>query len=82
MDKVRVIEGSLRCFIAGCLAMIPLLGVISAVVAIYTFHRVRRMADGGWNPARGYLLWGACLAWVGLAFTLIGLAVRFSVRLL
>lgn len=82
MDKVRVIEGSLRCFVAGCLAMIPLLGVFAAMVAIYTFHRVRRMAAGDWNPARGYLLWGAALAWTGLAFTLIGLAVRFSVRLL
>jgi hypothetical protein len=82
MDRIRVIEGSLRCFIAGCLSMIPLLGIIAAGVAIFSFHRVRRLAGGGWNPAHSYLLCGAILAWTGLAFTLIGLALRFSVRLL
>ena len=81
MDKVRVIEVSLRCFVAGCLAMIPLLGIFPAVVAIYSFHVVRREAGRSWNPARGYLLGGCVLGWLGLAITLIGLAVRFSIQL-
>ena len=80
MDKVRVIEGSLRCFVAGCLAMIPLLGIFPAVVAIYSFHSVRRQAGRAWNPARGYLLCGAVLAWCGISLTVVGLALRFSVR--
>lgn len=82
MDRIRVIEGSLRCFIAGCLALIPFLGIFPAAIAIYSFHRVRRLTGDGWNPARGYLNWGVALGWLGLAFTLIGLAARFSVRLL
>ena len=82
MNKVRVIEGSLRCFVAGCLSMIPLLGIFPAVVAIYSFHTVRREAGQSWNPARGYLQCGCFLAWCGLSMTLIGLAVRFSVQFL
>ena len=81
MDKVRVIEGSLRCFVAGCLSLVPLLGIFPAMVAIYSFHAVRRQAGAEWNPARGYLLWGVTLAWGGLAMTLIGLAVRFSAQI-
>jgi hypothetical protein len=81
MDKVRIIEGSLRCFVAGCLAMIPLLGFFPAVVAIYSFHSVRSLAGPAWNPAHGYLVAGCVLAWLGIALTVVGLALRFAVRL-
>jgi hypothetical protein len=81
MDKVRVIEGSLRCFVAGCLAMIPLLGFFPAVVAIYSFHSVRSQVGQAWNPAHGYLVAGCVLAWFGITLTVVGLALRFSARL-
>jgi len=78
MDKVLVIERSLRCFVAGCLSVIPLLGVIPAIVAIVLGHLVREEAKGHWNPARLHLLCGTVLAWVGLGVTLFAVALRFS----
>jgi hypothetical protein len=78
MDKVRVIERSLRCFVMGCLGMIPLLGIIPAVVAIGLYHNVRQEAELFWNPARGYLLCGYALAWAGIGLTFLTLGVRFS----
>ena len=82
MDKVRVIERSLRCFIAGCLSLVPLLGLIPAVIAIVLAHQVRNETGQAWNPARGYLIWGSALAWSGLAITLLALGLRFSRHLL
>jgi hypothetical protein len=81
MDKVRVIERSLRCFVAGCLAMIPLLGIIPAVVAICLHHAVRNEVGHSWNPARAYLVWGCVFAWVGLSITLVALGTRFRQQL-
>lgn len=78
MDKVRVIERSLRCFIAGCLSLLPVLGLIPAVVAIVLFHQVRNEAGHAWNPARGHLIGGVVLAWSGLTITLLALGLRFS----
>jgi hypothetical protein len=69
MDRVRVINLSLRCFTLGWLALIPFLGMLPAFLAMACFNRTRREAGDEWNPARGYLLWGATLAWCGLALS-------------
>ena len=66
MDQVRVIERSLRCFTAGWLGLIPLLGLVPATVAVMLFHQVRAEAGGHWNPAHAHLKWGYVLGWIGL----------------
>ena len=78
MDKVRVIERSLRCFAAGCLSLIPILGLLPAVIAIVLFHKALREAGRTWNPARGYLIGGVVLAWTGLTITLLAIGLRVS----
>lgn len=78
MDKVRVIERSVRCFIAGCLSLIPVLGLLPAVFALVLVHQVRRETGPSWNPARGYLICGNVLAWVGIAIPLIAAGFRLS----
>ena len=66
MDQVSVIERSLRCFTAGLLGLIPLLGLVPATVAVILFHQVRAELEGQWNPAHAHLKWGCVLGWIGL----------------
>lgn len=66
MDQVRVIERSLRCFTAGWLGLIPLLGLVPATIAVISFHQARAEAGQRWNPAHAHLKWGYVLGWIGL----------------
>jgi hypothetical protein len=58
--------------------MIPVLGVIPAVVAVVLFHKVRNEAGRAWNPARGYLLCGCVLAWLGISINVLALGSRIA----
>jgi hypothetical protein len=76
MDRVELIKKSLRCFVLGLLALLPILGLPMAVLALATIHSVTRRQGQEWNPAQQYLLWGRALAWWGgfvslVLFTLI-----------
>lgn len=64
-QKIRVLEGSLRCFVFGLCSLIPILGVGFAIAAGRARWSVRRAYKGRWNPARRYLRWGTGLACVG-----------------
>ena len=66
MDQVRVIERSLRCFTAGWLGLIPLLGLVPATVAVILFHQVRAETGGNWNPAHAHVKCGYVLGCIGL----------------
>ena len=74
-DKVRAIQQSLRCFIFGCLSLIPLLGLPFAVLAILRHLKAWTQREGEWNPAKAYLVWGFGLAWLGGLISLGALAV-------
>ena len=74
-EKIRVIEQSLRCFVFGCLSLIPLLGLPFAILAIVRHLNVWSQGDARWNPAKAYLLWGFGLAWLGGLISLGALAV-------
>ena len=76
-DKVRVIEQSLRCFVFGCLGLIPLLGLPFAILAIIRHLNVWSQGDRDWNPAKPYLIWGFGLAWLGGLISLGALALFF-----
>jgi hypothetical protein len=64
-DRIRVVEGSLRCFTCGCLSLIPVLGLVFSVLAILQHLLTRGEQAASWNPARRYLLAGYVLAWIG-----------------
>jgi hypothetical protein len=66
MDKVRVIEGSMRCFVCGWLSLVPVLGLAAGFVAIAEYLFIHRMTPGQWNPARKYLQSGILLSILGL----------------
>jgi hypothetical protein len=75
-ERIRVIESSLRCFVYGCLSLIPVLGLIFSVLAMLQRGLLPGSHVDDWNPARRYLAVGYALSWVGgLVSLAIGLAV-------
>jgi len=70
MDRVRIIERTFWCYWAGWMSLVPIVGLIPAVVAIHHFFRVRADLDGEWNPAGTYLGWGLALAVIGAGETI------------
>jgi hypothetical protein len=75
MDRVFVIKGSLRCFTFGALSLLPVLGLVPAVLGIILYKRVQLEAGKEWNPARAYLLWGCFLCGLGVSLSTSVLAV-------
>lgn len=71
MDKVEMIQLSLRCFTLGLIGLLPVLGIPFAVIAVSNYFRVRRLVGGQWNPAQTYLAWGLATALSGLFLTVV-----------
>ena len=71
MDEIQAIKRSLRCFVFGLLALIPLLGLPLAVMAWRHGLAVERQFKHQWNPARLYLRWGTGLGLFGLLSSLL-----------
>ncbi len=65
MDKVRVIESSLRCFVWSWFSLIPILGLMPSCMAVSEYLQAKRLSEGQWNPARKYLQAGLWLAIIG-----------------
>jgi hypothetical protein len=73
LDKIDVIQRSIRCFICGLIAFLPVIGLPFAVVAIGDFLRVTWDKGNTWNPAQLYLRAGLVCAVAGLLLaTLLG----------
>jgi hypothetical protein len=66
MDKVLVINQSLRCYRWSWFSLIPLLGIGPALIAINLFRKANAETGGGWNPARRYAVCGLLVAIIGL----------------
>ena len=66
MDKIRIIERSLRCYIFGWLSLLPIVGFAFGPLALLAYRSVRIEAGREWNPAGRYLKCGAVLACLGL----------------
>ena len=81
MNKARVIERSLNVFTLGWFSLIPLLGVVPALLAIYWYRKSSDEAGMEWNPAGRYALCGCVLALAGLALSLLGIggALAFAI---
>lgn len=78
MDKIQAINRSLRCFVFGLLALIPVLGLPMGAVAWWHAVVVARKFKGQWNPAQRYLLWGRALGLLSclISVSLFGLILR------
>lgn len=79
MNKARVIERSLNTFTLGWCSLIPLIGIIPALLAIYWYRKSSDEAGMEWNPAHRYALWGCILALAGLAVSLLGLVAALAI---
>ena len=62
IPKTEMIERSLRCYVLGLLGLIPVLGLIPAILALREHRRVKKGSANQWNPARRYHLWGGICA--------------------
>jgi len=71
MDKIQAINRSLRCFVFGLLALIPVVGLPMGVIAWVHGVAVTRKYGGQWNPAQRYVLWGRTLGLLGVLISLV-----------
>jgi hypothetical protein len=78
MDKVRVIKRSLLCYNVSWVSLLPLLGIIPALVTLILYRRLTNEVGEEWNPARKYALWGSVLAQLGLLLSLSFWALLFA----
>lgn len=74
MDKIELIERSLRVFAFGLPGIIPIFGTPLAIVALMNNIRIKRHAGPQWNPAQRYLVWGRVCARIGILITIIASA--------
>jgi hypothetical protein len=82
MDRVQIIERTLRCYHAGWWSLIPILGLAPAAAAFYLFLQIRAETEGEWNPAATHLRWGIFLASLGSSVSLFLLSLPLWQRLL
>jgi hypothetical protein len=66
--KIKMLKGSMRCFVFGLLGLIPVFGLPFAFAALWISGRVRAGEKQFWNAARPYRIWGVVCAAVGTIF--------------
>jgi hypothetical protein len=75
MDRITIIQKSMVVFVCGIIGVLPVIGLLPAILAVIGWVRVRKNINAEWNPASLYLRLGALLASIGLVGTVvIGLA--------
>jgi hypothetical protein len=65
MDRIKIIERSMRCYMLGWLALLPLVGLILGPMTVLLHQRVWIEAGEDWNPASRHLHAGAILGGIG-----------------
>jgi hypothetical protein len=74
--KIKMLRGSLQCFIFGLLGLIPGLGLPFAITALVISGQVRASEKIFWNAGRPYRLWGIACASLGtILWGIIGIIV-------
>jgi hypothetical protein len=66
--KIRMLKGSLRCFVYGLLGFLPVIGLPFAVAALWISGRVRAEERRFWNAAKPYQVGGAVCAALGTIY--------------
>ncbi len=68
--KSQMLQRSLRCYALGWWGLVPVFGLVPALLAFAEFRAVVLRKGGQWNAARPQLLLGAWLAGVGVFLSL------------
>jgi len=71
MPKSEMIRRSMRCFVLGWWSLVPLVGLVPAMLAFADFRAVVVGMGRRWNAGRTRLLIGAWLAGLGILTTLL-----------
>ena len=79
MDLITATRLSMRAFVCGFLAILPIIGLLPAVYAVGCWLRVRSRYGDRWNPAAQYLHWGTFLAVFGGLLSSLGMVVAVMV---
>ena len=66
--KIKMIKGSMRCFVFGLLGLVPILGLPFALAALWISGAVRATEKQFWNAAKPYRVWGVVCAAIGTIF--------------
>jgi hypothetical protein len=83
MPRAIVIQLSLRAFVCGLFGVLPVIGLVPGLYAVYCWAVIQKRYPTEWNPASAYMSCGAALAMVGLAITAVGIpAVILSLELI
>jgi hypothetical protein len=70
--KIKMMKGSIRCFIFGLLGLLPIIGPPFAIAALWASGRARAKEKLFWNAARPYLIWGmVCAAWGAVVWSFV-----------
>jgi hypothetical protein len=64
-EKIKMLKGSIRCFIFGVLGLLPVIGLPFGLAALWVSGRVRAKEKIFWNAAKPYRIWGVVCAAVG-----------------
>jgi hypothetical protein len=70
LAKSEMLRRSMRCFVLGWWSLVPVLGVVPAMLAFADFRAVVLRKGSQWNAAVVRLVVGACLAGIGLMLSL------------
>ncbi|HMJ88512.1 MAG TPA: hypothetical protein VK530_01780 [Candidatus Acidoferrum sp.] len=73
------IAASLRCFILGLLSVVPVVGIVCALMSIAAYLGT---STDSWNPARRYARLGVLLAAAGLALQTTIVSIALAHKLL
>jgi hypothetical protein len=77
MKKSEMIENSLACSRFGYLSLIPVAGIVCALISI-RYYAQTLFASEQWNPAKWCLLRGAGCAVVGLLLHAVVITLLFK----
>ena len=70
MPKSEMIRRSMRCFTLGWWSLVPVIGLLPALLAFADFRAVVLGMGRRWNAGRTRLLIGAWLAGLGILFSI------------
>lgn len=77
-EKIAMLKDSLRCFVCGLFALVPVIGIPFGVSALVITNRVRRRERKYWNAAKPYRVWGTICAVAGI-FLGLGVFALFAI---
>ncbi len=66
--KIKMLKGSMRCFMFGMLGLLPVIGLPFALAALWISGRVRVREKQLWNAAKPYRMVGITCAALGTIF--------------